>query len=136
ATNEDLKSAAKAAIDTHGVGAGAVRTINGTLDLHDELEQSLAKFKGTEAALAYHPVFTPHLVAISAATNKNDAILPDELNHPSIIDGCRFSKARIIRANHSDMYDLPAKANEAVESGQYNKVMYITDGVSSMDGDV
>ena len=68
--------------------------------------------------------------------NKNDAILSDELNHASIIDGCRLSKAKIIRVNHSDMDDLRAKAKEVVESGQYNKVMYITDGVFSMDGDV
>lgn len=68
--------------------------------------------------------------------NKNDAILSDELNHASIIDGCRLSKAKIIRVNHSDMDDLRAKAKEVRESGQYNKVMYITDGVFSMDGDV
>lgn len=136
ATNEDLKEAAKAAIDSHGVGAGAVRSINGTLDLHDELEETLAKFKGTEAAIAYQSGFNCNMAAISAVMNKNDAILSDELNHASIIDGCRLSKAKIIRVNHSDMDDLRAKAKEAVESGQYNKVMYITDGVFSMDGDV
>lgn len=76
------------------------------------------------------------MAAISAVMNKNDAILSDELNHASIIDGCRLSKAKIIRVNHSDMDDLRQKAKEAVESGQYNKVMYITDGVFSMDGDV
>ncbi|MBF7019511.1 glycine C-acetyltransferase [Staphylococcus sp. 18_1_E_LY] len=136
ATDEDLKEAAKNAIDTHGVGAGAVRSINGTLDLHDELEETLAKFKGTEAAIAYQSGFNCNMAAISAVMNKNDAILSDELNHASIIDGCRLSRAKIIRVNHSDMEDLRAKAKEAVESGQYNKVMYITDGVFSMDGDV
>ena len=136
ATDEDLKTAAKNAIDTHGVGAGAVRSINGTLDLHDELEQTLAQFKGTEAAIAYQSGFNCNMAAISAVMNKNDAILSDELNHASIIDGCRLSKAKIIRVNHFDMEDLRAKAKEAVESGQYNKVMYITDGVFSMDGDV
>ncbi|UXU49684.1 glycine C-acetyltransferase [Staphylococcus arlettae] len=136
ATDEDLKTAAKNAIDTHGVGAGAVRSINGTLDLHDELEQTLAQFKGTEAAIAYQSGFNCNMAAISAVMNKNDAILSDELNHASIIDGCRLSKAKIIRVNHSDMEDLRAKAKKAVESGQYNKVMYITDGVFSMDGDV
>lgn len=136
ATNEDLKKAAKSAIDSHGVGAGAVRTINGTLDLHDELEQTLAKFKGTEAAIAYQSGFNCNMAAISAVMNKNDAILSDELNHASIIDGCRLSKAKIIRVKHSDMDDLRQKAKEAVESGEYNKVMYITDGVFSMDGDV
>ncbi len=136
ATDTDLKQAAKDAIDTHGVGAGAVRSINGTLDVHDELEATLAEFKGTEAAIAYQSGFNCNMAAISAVMNKNDAILSDELNHASIIDGCRLSKAKIIRVNHSDMVDLRAKAKEAVESGQYNKVMYITDGVFSMDGDV
>lgn len=136
ATDKDLKKAAKDAIDSHGVGAGAVRTINGTLDLHRELEETLAQFKGTESAIAYQSGFNCNMAAISAVMNKNDAILSDELNHASIIDGCRLSKAKIIRVNHSDMEDLRAKAKEAVESGQYNKVMYITDGVFSMDGDV
>lgn len=136
ATDEDLKAAAKSAIDSHGVGAGAVRTINGTLDLHRELEETLATFKGTESAIAYQSGFNCNMAAISAVMNKNDAILSDELNHASIIDGCRLSKAKIIRVNHSDMDDLRAKAKEAVESGLYNKVMYITDGVFSMDGDV
>lgn len=136
ATDEDLKAAAKEAIDNRGVGAGAVRSINGTLDIHDELEETLAEFKGTEAAIAYQSGFNCNMAAISAVMNKNDAILSDELNHASIIDGCRLSKAKIIRVNHSDMDDLRKKAKEAVESGEYNKVMYITDGVFSMDGDV
>lgn len=136
ATDEDLKAAAKEAIDNRGVGAGAVRSINGTLDIHDELEETLAEFKGTEAAIAYQSGFNCNIAAISAVMNKNDAILSDELNHASIIDGCRLSKAKIIRVNHSDMDDLRKKAKEAVESGEYNKVMYITDGVFSMDGDV
>lgn len=76
------------------------------------------------------------MAAISAVMDKNDAILSDELNHASIIDGCRLSKAKIIRFNHSDMEDLRQKAKEAKESGQYNKIMIITDGVFSMDGDV
>lgn len=136
ATHERLKKVAKEAVDSHGVGAGAVRTINGTLDLHVQLEEKLAEFKGTEAAIAYQSGFNCNMAAISAVMDKNDAILSDELNHASIIDGCRLSKAKIIRVNHSDMDDLRAKAKEAVESGLYNKVMYITDGVFSMDGDV
>ncbi|UOB20406.1 glycine C-acetyltransferase [Macrococcus armenti] len=136
ATHERLKKVAKEAVDSHGVGAGAVRTINGTLDLHVQLEEKLAEFKGTEAAIAYQSGFNCNMAAISAVMDKNDAILSDELNHASIIDGCRLSKAKIIRVKHSDMEDLRAKAKEAVESGLYNKVMYITDGVFSMDGDV
>lgn len=136
ATDEKLKEYATAAIDTHGVGAGAVRTINGTLDLHVELEEKLAAFKGTEAAISYQSGFNCNMAAISAVMNKNDAILSDSLNHASIIDGCRLSKAKILRYEHSDMDDLRAKAKEAVESGLYGKIMVITDGVFSMDGDI
>lgn len=136
ATDEDLKVLAKEATDKYGVGAGAVRTINGTLDLHVELEEKIAEFKGTEAAISYQSGFNCNMAAISAVMNKNDAILSDELNHASIIDGCRLSGAKIIRVNHQDMDDLRAKAKEATESGQYGKVMYITDGVFSMDGNV
>ncbi|WP_203332102.1 glycine C-acetyltransferase [Planococcus beigongshangi] len=136
ATNEDLKRIAKEAIDKYGVGAGAVRTINGTLDLHVKLEEKLAEFKGTEAAISYQSGFNCNMAAISAVMDKNDAILSDQLNHASIIDGCRLSKAKIIAYKHSDMEDLRAKAKEATESGQYNKIMVITDGVFSMDGDI
>ncbi|WP_339180538.1 glycine C-acetyltransferase [Oceanobacillus sp. FSL W7-1293] len=136
ATHHELKDAAKQAVDSHGAGAGAVRTINGTLDLHIELEKRIAAFKGTEAAIAYQSGFNCNMAAISAVMDKNDAILSDSLNHASIIDGCRLSKAKIIRFEHSDMADLRAKAKEATESGTYNKVMVITDGVFSMDGDI
>ncbi|PAE44136.1 glycine C-acetyltransferase [Bacillus sp. 7884-1] len=136
ATDERLKEAAAEAIETYGVGAGAVRTINGTLKLHVELEEKLAEFKHTEAAIAYQSGFNCNMAAISAVMDKNDAILSDELNHASIIDGCRLSRAKIIRVNHSDMEDLRRKAKEAKESGQYNKIMVITDGVFSMDGDI
>lgn len=136
ATDERLKKVASDAIEQYGVGAGAVRTINGTLKLHVELEEKLAEFKHTEAAIAYQSGFNCNMAAISAVMDKNDAILSDELNHASIIDGCRLSKAKIIRYKHSDMEDLRARAKEATESGQYNKVMVITDGVFSMDGDV
>ncbi|MDF1510803.1 glycine C-acetyltransferase [Robertmurraya sp. DFI.2.37] len=136
ATDTKLKNAALEAIEKFGVGAGAVRTINGTLQLHLSLEEKLAKFKNTEAAIAYQSGFNCNMAAISAVMDKNDAILSDELNHASIIDGCRLSKAKIIRYNHSDMNDLHEKAKEASESGQFNKVMVITDGVFSMDGDI
>ncbi|MDP4172138.1 MAG: glycine C-acetyltransferase [Bacillota bacterium] len=136
ATDERLKKAAADAMQTYGVGAGAVRTINGTMKLHIELEEKLAEFKHTEAAIAYQSGFNCNMAAISAVMDKNDAILSDELNHASIIDGCRLSKAKIIRVNHSDMEDLRAKAKAAKESGLYNKIMVITDGVFSMDGDI
>ena len=136
ATEERLKEAAKAAVDKYGVGAGAVRTINGTLDIHIELEKTIAQFKNTEAAVAFQSGFNCNMAAISAVMNKEDAILSDALNHASIIDGCRLSRAKIIPVKHQDMDDLRARAKEVTESGLYKKVMYITDGVFSMDGDV
>lgn len=136
ATDNRLIKASQTTADQYGVGAGAVRTINGTQRIHQELEEAIAKFKGTEAAIAFQSGFNCNMGAISAVMDKNDAILSDELNHASIIDGCRLSGAKIIRIKHSDMADLRAKAKEASESGLYNKIMYITDGVFSMDGDV
>ncbi|KOO43443.1 glycine C-acetyltransferase [Priestia koreensis] len=136
ATDSRLINACNEATKKYGVGAGAVRTINGTLDIHVKLEEKLAEFKHTEAAIAYQSGFNCNMAAISAVMDKHDAILSDELNHASIIDGCRLSKAKTIRYNHSDMEDLRAKAKEATSSGLYNKVMVITDGVFSMDGDI
>jgi glycine C-acetyltransferase len=120
----------------YGAGAGAVRTINGTLEIHDELETRLADFKHTEAAITFQSGFNCNMGAIAAVMDRNDAILSDELNHASIIDGCRLSGASIIRYGHSDMQDLRAKAEEARNSGRYSKIMVITDGVFSMDGDI
>ncbi|MDU4271604.1 MAG: glycine C-acetyltransferase [Enterococcus hirae] len=132
----ELKQACIDATNRYGVGAGAVRTINGTLRIHQELENKIAEFKGTEAAIAFQSGFNCNMGAISAIMTKEDAILSDELNHASIIDGCRLSGAKMIRVKHQDMNDLEEKAKEAVNSGKYNKIMYITDGVFSMDGDV
>lgn len=136
ATRPEMIEADIEATKHYGAGAGAVRTINGTLDIHQKLEEKIAEFKGTEAAIAFQSGFNCNMGAISAVMKKGDAILSDELNHASIIDGCRLSGAKIIRVNHQDMEDLEAKAKAATESGEYNKVMYITDGVFSMDGDV
>lgn len=136
ATDERLVKAAKDALDKWGAGAGAVRTINGTLEVHLDLEKELANFKGTEAAIAYQSGFNCNMAAISAVMGKKDVILSDELNHASIIDGCRLSGAKIVRVNHSDMADFAAKAKEVRESGLYEKAMFITDGVFSMDGDI
>lgn len=136
ATNPDLIAADVKATEEYGVGAGAVRTINGTLTIHEQLEKKLAEFKGAEDAICFPSGFDCNLGAIPAVMKKGDAILSDELNHASIIDGCRLSGAKIIRVKHSDMEDLRNKAKEAVESGEYNKIMYVTDGVFSMDGDI
>ncbi|PZT55022.1 glycine C-acetyltransferase [Paenibacillus silvae] len=136
ATDYRLIDASVKAAQTYGAGAGAVRTINGTMDLHIELEEKLARFKKTEAVIVYQSGFNCNMAAISAVMDQHDAILSDELNHASIIDGCRLSKAKVIRFKHSDMKDLRQRAKEAKESGQYHKIMVITDGVFSMDGDI
>lgn len=136
ATNERIKQSEIDAISKYGVGAGAVRTINGTLQPHEILEKTIAKFKGTESAIAFQSGFNCNMGAISAVMDKNDAILSDELNHASIIDGCRLCSSKIIRFKHSDMDDLREKAKLATESGLYKKIMIITDGVFSMDGDI
>lgn len=133
---EELIEASSSAARAFGVGTGAVRTINGTMSLHEELENKIACFKGTEAAIIFQSGFNCNMGAISAIMTKNDVILSDELNHASIIDGCRLSGAKIIRVKHQDMEDLREKAKLVSESGLYEKVMYITDGVFSMDGDI
>ncbi|RDX02079.1 glycine C-acetyltransferase [Listeria kieliensis] len=131
-----LKKSCVEATEEFGVGAGAVRTINGTMTIHDELEKRIAEFKHTEAAIAFQSGFNCNMGAISAVMTKKDAIISDELNHASIIDGCRLSGAKVIRASHQDMDHLRELAKQATESGEYEKVMYISDGVFSMDGDV
>lgn len=136
ANDERLKKAAQEATKIYGAGAGAVRTINGSLEVHRTLEKTIAKLKGTEAAIAFQSGFNCNMGAISAIMNEKDAILSDALNHASIIDGCRLSRAKIIRVNHSDMEDLRQKAKLARESGLFEKIMFITDGVFSMDGDL
>ena len=102
----ELKEACIEATIKYGVGAGAVRTINGSLQIHQELENKIAEFKGTEAAIVFQSGFNCNMGAISAIMTKDDAILSDELNHASIIDGCRLSGAKIIRVKHQDMTDL------------------------------
>lgn len=136
ANHPKLIEATIQATQHYGAGAGAVRTINGTMSIHEELERKLAEFKDTEAAIVFQSGFNCNMGAISAIMDKNDAILSDALNHASIIDGCRLSRAKILRYEHSDMIDLEQKAKAAKDSGLYNKIMVITDGVFSMDGDL
>lgn len=125
----------KMAIDAMGVGPGAVRTIAGTMNLHLELEQRLAAFKGVEAAITFQSGFNANLAAIPALVSKEDVIYSDELNHASIIDGCRLSGAKVIRFAHADPADLRAQIQANKDAG-YKRSMIITDGVFSMDGDV
>jgi glycine C-acetyltransferase len=129
-----LKEAAKRAIDEYGVGPGAVRTIAGTMKLHLELERKLAEFKGTEAVVSFQSGFCANLATIPALVGREDAIFSDELNHASIIDGCRLSRAEIIRYAHCDVDDLKAKLQE--HRHKFRRALIVTDGVFSMDGDI
>lgn len=130
-----LKEAALKAIESHGVGSGSVRAIAGTMDYHLELERRLANFKGAEASLTYSAGFTANEGLIPQLVAKGDAIISDELNHGSIIDGVRLTKATRFVYSHNDMADLERVLGEA-EKENPPKILIITDGVFSMDGDI
>ena len=121
--------------DRYGVGPGAVRTIAGTMSPHIELEKKLAAFKGAEAAIVVQSGFCANLAVIPTLANSaDDVIFSDSLNHASIIDACKLTKAKVVRYEHSDMADLEKKLKEY--DGFAGKKLLITDGVFSMDGDV
>ena len=135
ANHPEVVARAKQAIDEMGVGPGAVRTIAGTMDLHLDLERRLAAFKGVEAAITFQSGYSANLAAIPALVSSEDVIYSDELNHASIIDGCRLSRATVIRYAHASPNDLRQQIEANKESG-FRRSMIITDGVFSMDGDV
>jgi glycine C-acetyltransferase len=137
ANNLRIKKAAKAAIDKYGVGPAAVRTIAGTTTLHIKLEKALAKFKKCEDVITFQSGFVANLATIPALVGEGDLIFSDELNHASIIDGCRLSKAEIIRYKHMDANDLEEKLKLSKQpSNKAAKKLIVTDGVFSMDGDI
>src|SRR5258705_9308560 len=133
-THPKLREAALAATKKYGVGSGAARTIAGTMSLHIELEEKIAKFKGTEACVVFQSGFTANAGTVSAILGKEDFIISDELNHASIIDGARLSRAKILVFEHKNM----AQTEERLASikDQPGKRLLITDGVFSMDGDI
>lgn len=133
ANHPRLVQAAREAMKDYGVGPGAVRTIAGTMDLHLELEKRIAEFKRVEAAITFQSGFTANTGTIPALVGKEDMIFSDELNHASIIDGCRLSGASIVRYNHSDPKSLQEKILQ--NKGGYRRGLIVTDGVFSMDGD-
>jgi glycine C-acetyltransferase len=135
ANHPRLREAAKAAIDDYGVGPAAVRTIAGTMGLHVELERRLAGFKKVEAAITFQSGFNANLGAIPALVGRGDVIYSDELNHASIIDGCRLSRATVVRYAHTDAEDLRAQI-KAQRGENYKRALVVTDGVFSMDGDI
>ncbi|MDW7660098.1 MAG: glycine C-acetyltransferase [Bacillota bacterium] len=134
ASHPRLKEAAIKAVEKYGVGSGAVRTIIGNMDIHEELEVKLAKFKREEAVMVFQSGFNCNAGAIQAITNKGDLIISDELNHASIIDGVRLSRADKAVFKHSDMEDLVRVLEE--KRSNYANCLIITDGVFSMDGDL
>ena len=133
ANHPRLRAAVKDAVDKYGVGPGAVRTIAGTMSLHIQLEEKLATFKRAEACITLQSGFTANLATIPALVGKGDIIFSDELNHASIIDGSRLSRASIVRYAHNDVDDLRRKIAETTE---YGRRLIVTDGVFSMDGDI
>ncbi|WP_042332252.1 8-amino-7-oxononanoate synthase [Desulfosporosinus orientis] len=119
-------------MEEYGVGSGGSRLTTGTTSIHQQLENLLAKFKGTEAALVYNTGYMANVGIISALCAKDDIVFSDELNHASIIDGCRLSKARIVVYRHNDMDDLEAK----IKANPCAKGLIVSDAVFSMDGDI
>src|SRR3954465_3353225 len=133
-THPKLREAALEATRKYGVGSGAVRTIAGTMKIHMELEERIARFKNVEACVVFQSGFTANAGTVSAILGKEDFIVSDELNHASIIDGARLSKAKILVYRHKDI----AHAEEQLKSvaDQPGHKLLITDGVFSMDGDI
>jgi len=132
-----LKEAATKAVQSHGAGSGSVRPIAGTMDLHIELENRLARFKHADASLVYQTGFAANAGLIPQLAGKEDLIISDELNHGSIIDGVRLSHAERAVYKHSNPEDLARVLDEADRhSPPYRRILIITDGVFSMDGDI
>jgi len=130
-----VKRAAIDAIEKFGAGSGSVRPIAGTMQAHVELEEALARYKGTEAALAYSTGFATNAGLLPQLAGEGDLIISDELNHGSIIDGVRLSRAEKTVYKHGDPDDLGRVLNEA-EKKNFKHILIVTDGVFSMDGDI
>jgi glycine C-acetyltransferase len=133
ANHPRIRQAAQRGIDQYGVGPAAVRSIAGTMTPHVALEQKLAAFKGAEACITLQSGFTANLATIPALVGRGDLIFSDELNHASIIDGCRLSRAQVVRYAHNDVADL---RRQIAANREYGRRLIITDGVFSMDGDI
>ncbi|RCW46624.1 glycine C-acetyltransferase [Halanaerobium sp. MA284_MarDTE_T2] len=132
ANHKEIVKAAQDALNKFGIGPGAVRSIAGTMTLHNELEKKLAEFKKTEAVLTFQSGFNANLAVIPALVGREDTIISDELNHASIIDGTRLSGAEVKVYNHVDMKSL----EEVLQSDCKGRKLIVTDGVFSMDGDI
>jgi len=133
-THPKLREAALQATRQFGVGSGAVRTIAGTMKIHMDLEDKIARFKNVEACVVFQSGFTANAGTVSAILGKDDFIISDQLNHASIIDGARLSRAKILVFEHKNVGDAEAKL--ASVKDQPGRKLLITDGVFSMDGDI
>ena len=133
-THPRLREAALDATRKYGVGSGAVRTIAGTMKIHMELEEKIARFKNVEACVVFQSGFTANAGTVSAILGKEDFIISDQLNHASISDGARLSRAKILVFEHKNIADAEAKL--ASVKDQPGRKLLITDGVFSMDGDI
>ena len=133
-THPKLREAALEATRKYGVGSGAVRTIAGTMKIHMELEEKIARFKNVEACVVFQSGFTANAGTVSAILGKDDFIISDQLNHASIIDGARLSRAKILVFEHKNVADAEAKL--ASIKDQPGRKLLISDGVFSMDGDI
>ncbi len=133
ANHPKLRQASIAATRKYGAGSGSVRVIAGTMEIHLKLEKALASFKGTESSISFQSGYATNLGTVPALVDERDIIVSDELNHGSIIDGCRLTKAERRVYKHRDMGDLE---KQLADTGGFRRVLVITDGVFSMDGDI
>ncbi|AAR36001.1 8-amino-7-oxononanoate synthase [Geobacter sulfurreducens] len=133
ADHPSLKRAAVEAVERYGTGSGASRLVSGTMELHAALEERLARFKGTEAALVFNSGYAANSGIIPALVGRGDVVFSDRLNHASIVDGCLLSRARFVRYPHNDMNALERLLAEHRGAG---RMLIVTDGVFSMDGDL
>jgi len=127
-----IEAAAQEALARYGTGTHGVRILAGTLPLHDELEQAIARFKRAEAAIVFSSGYVTNLATVSSLVGRNDIVICDKLNHASIVDGCLLSRARFVRFRHNDMADLERRLKQAGDAAR----LVVVDAVFSMDGDI
>jgi len=139
ATHPKLKEAAVSALREYGTGASSSRLISGNMEIHEELEKKTAKFKGCQSAIVFPTGYMANIGVITSLASKGDLILSDELNHASIIDGCRLSGAEIRVYPHKNIEKLKeilSQGKASSSKGSYKRMLIVTDGVFSMDGDI
>ncbi|RMF43516.1 MAG: aminotransferase class I/II-fold pyridoxal phosphate-dependent enzyme, partial [Anaerolineae bacterium] len=131
-----INAAAQAAVAKYGTGTHGVRSLAGTLDLHRQLERTIADFKGAEDAVTYSSGYVTNYSVISTLLGRGDYVISDKLNHASIVDGCLMSGAKMLRFRHNDMDHLETRLRQASESNPRAAKLVVADAVFSMDGDI